>query len=96
MHKNWVMKGYDQSVTCLADDPQNLETRNSTLPLRVLYRKQTITYISTQTRSTGKTQIRRSNRKVQLKNSSLQKESNQTEKRNSNCERNKPRLLILD
>ena len=22
---------YDQSVTCLADDPQNLETRSSTL-----------------------------------------------------------------
>ena len=31
MHKNWVIKGYDQSVTCLADDPQNLETRSSTL-----------------------------------------------------------------
>ena len=31
MHKNWVIKGYDQSVTCVADDPQNLETRSSTL-----------------------------------------------------------------
>ena len=31
MHKNWVIKGYDQSVTCPADDPQNLETRSSTL-----------------------------------------------------------------
>ena len=31
MHKNWVIMGYDQSVTCLADDPQNLETRSSTL-----------------------------------------------------------------
>ena len=31
MHKNWVIKGYDQIVTCLADDPQNLETRSSTL-----------------------------------------------------------------
>ena len=31
MHKNWVIKGYDQSVTCLADDPQNLGTRSSTL-----------------------------------------------------------------
>ena len=29
MHKNWVIKGYDQSVTCLADDPQNLETQSS-------------------------------------------------------------------
>ena len=31
MHKNWVIKGYDQSVTYLADDPQTLETRSSTL-----------------------------------------------------------------
>ena len=31
MQKNWVIKGYDQSVTCLADDPQNLVTRSSTL-----------------------------------------------------------------
>ena len=31
MHKNWVIKGYDQSVTCLADDPQNLGIRSSTL-----------------------------------------------------------------
>ena len=42
----------------------------------------------------GKTQIRRSNQKVQLKNSGLQKDSNQMEQRNSNCERNKIRLLI--
>ena len=31
MHKNWVIKGYDQSVTGLADDPRNLETPNNTL-----------------------------------------------------------------
>ena len=31
MHKNWVIKGYDQSVSCLADDPQNLGIRSSTL-----------------------------------------------------------------
>ena len=31
MHKNWVIKGYDQSVTCLADDLRNLETPNNTL-----------------------------------------------------------------
>ena len=31
MHKNWVVKRYDQSVTCLADDPRNLETRSSML-----------------------------------------------------------------
>ena len=31
MHKNWVWKEYDQCVTCLADDPRNLETPNNTL-----------------------------------------------------------------
>ena len=65
--------------------------------LREFYRKQTIAYISNQAKMQickGKTQIRRSNQKVQLKNSGLQKESNQTEQRNSNCERNKIRLLI--
>ena len=31
MHKNWVIKGYDQSVTCLVDDLQTLETRTSML-----------------------------------------------------------------
>ena len=31
MNKNWVIKGYDQSVTCLVDDLQNLETSSSTL-----------------------------------------------------------------
>ena len=31
MNKNWVIKGYDQCVTCLGDDPQNLEIRSSTL-----------------------------------------------------------------
>ena len=31
MHKNWVIKGYDQSVTCLVDDQKTLVTRSSTL-----------------------------------------------------------------
>ena len=31
MHKNWVIKEYDQSVTCLADDLKTLVTRSSTL-----------------------------------------------------------------
>ena len=29
MHKNWVIKGYDQSATCLADDPRNLEIQSN-------------------------------------------------------------------
>ena len=31
MHKNWVIKGYDQFVTCLAEDLQILETRSTML-----------------------------------------------------------------
>ena len=31
MHKNWVLKGYDQSDTCLVDDLQTLETLSSML-----------------------------------------------------------------
>ena len=95
MHKNWVIKGYDQSVTCLVDDPENLRMRSSTLfALGVFYRKQTIAYISNKQRNTGKTKIREIDQKVQLKNSGLHKESNQTEQRNSKGERNKIRLLI--
>ena len=29
MHKNWVRKEYDQSVTCLADDPRVLGFRSN-------------------------------------------------------------------
>ena len=29
MHKNWVIKEYDQSVTCLAEDQKTLEIRSS-------------------------------------------------------------------
>ena len=42
----------------------------------------------------NKTQNKRSNLKVQLKNSGLQKESNQTKQQNSNGERNQLRLQI--
>ena len=53
MHKNWVWKEYDQCVTCLADDPQNLVTRSSTPHTPEFYRKQTIAYISTQEKMQG-------------------------------------------
>ena len=62
--------------------------------LRVLYRKQ----INKHTISTHlmhkENSNKRSNKKVQLKNSGLQKESNRTKQRNSNGKRNKLRLLI--
>ena len=48
MHKNWVIKGYDQSVTCLADDLKTLVTRSSMLRTPEIYHEQTIAYISTQ------------------------------------------------
>ena len=31
MHKNWIVKRYDQSVACLADNPHNLGIRLETL-----------------------------------------------------------------
>ena len=89
MHKNWVIKGYDQSVTCLADDLQNLETRSSTICTPGILSQTNNNIHKHSTRSMGKNPIRRSNKKVQLKNSGLQKESTQMEQRNSYCERNK-------
>ena len=83
MHKNWVVKRYDQSVTCLADDPQNLGTRSSTLrtPSTLSQTKNNIHKHST--RSTGKTQIRDLTRKFNLrtpvcKNNQI-KRSNETQ-----------------
>ena len=52
MNKNLVIKGYDQSVTCLADDLQILKTCSSMLrTLGVL--SQTIAYISNQAKMHG-------------------------------------------
>ena len=94
MHKNWVIKGYDQSVTCLADDSQNLETRSSTLRTpEILSQANNSIHKKSSNDAQTKLQTRRSNQKVQLKNSGLQKESNQTEQRNYNYERNNIRLL---
>ena len=78
------MEKYDQSVTCLADDPRNLEIRSN--------KRRTPGTLSQTNKQTIST--KRSNQKVQLKNSGLQKESNQTKQRKSNGERNKLRLLI--
>ena len=47
------MKEYDQCVTCLADDPQNLGTRSSMLRTPGFYRKQTVAYISIQAKMHG-------------------------------------------
>ena len=52
MHKNWVINGYDQSVTCLADAPRNIETSNNMLrTLGILSQK--IAYIGNQTKKHG-------------------------------------------
>ena len=87
MHKNCVIKGYDQSVTCLADDPRNLEIRSNKRHTSGILSQTNKHTISNQARCTSKTHIRRSNQKVQLKNSGLQKESNQTKQRKSNGEK---------
>ena len=49
MHKKMGNKGYDQSVTCLADDSQNLGGLVvARFALREFYRKQTVAYIRNQ------------------------------------------------
>ena len=91
MHKNWVIKGYDQSVTCLADDPRNLETRSSTLRTPGILSQTNNIIHKHSTRSTGKTQIIDLTRKFNLRTPVCKKKSNQTKQQNSNCERNKIR-----
>ena len=87
------MEEYDQSVTCLADDPRNLEIRSNKRRT-----PGTLSQTNKQTISTHlmhkKNSNKRSNQKVQLKNSGLQKESTRKKQRKSNGERNKLRLLI--
>ena len=63
MHKKWVIKGYDQSVTCLADDPRNLETPNNTLRTLGILSQTNNNIHKHSTRNTGKTQIRDLTRK---------------------------------
>ena len=82
MHKNWVIEGYDQCVTFLADDPQNLVTRSSTLRTPgILSQKNNRIHKHASKYASVKLQIRRANLKVQLKRFDLQKESNKTEVR---------------
>ena len=87
MHKNWVVEKVWSSVTCLADDPRNLETRSN--------RRRTPGILS----QTNKQAYNKysSNAQVKLEqkiqpecltyNSGLQKESNQIKQRKSNGER---------
>ena len=89
-YKNWVTKGYDQSVTCLADDPQTLETRSSTLRTpEILLQTNNNIHKKSSTGCKGKTRIKRSKLKVQLKSFDLQKESIESELRNSNYNQKK-------
>ena len=67
MQQNWVVKRYDQSVTCLADDPQNLETRSSTLRTPGTLSQTNKAYNKHSTRSMGKTQIRDLTKKFNLR-----------------------------
>lgn len=76
MHKNWVRKEYDQSVTSLADDPQNLVTRSSMLRTPgILSQTNNSIYKHSSKYARVKLQIRCSKLKVQLKSFDLQKES---------------------
>ena len=74
MHKNWVIKGYDQSVTCLADDRKTLEIRSSKprTPETLSWTNNSI-HKHSSIRCKGKTQEKRSKSKVQEKSFDLQK-----------------------
>ena len=81
MHKNWVIKGYDQCVTCLADDMQTLETRSSTLRTPgVLSQTNKQTYNKQSNNGMSKTQIRDLTRKFNLR--TLVCKKNQSKRRN--------------
>ena len=72
MHKNWVIKGYDQSVTCLADGLQTLETHSSMLrTLETLSQTNNSIHKHSSIRCKGKTQTKTSKQKVQLKSFDL-------------------------
>ena len=90
MHTNWVIKGYDQCVTCLADDPQNLVTRSSTLRTpKTLSQTTNSIHKHSSIRCKGKTQKKRSKLKVQLKSFDLQKETLKSQLQNSNYDQKK-------
>ena len=80
--------------TCLADDPGNLAIRSSKRRTPGTLSQTNKSIHKKSSKETRVSQIRRSNQKVQLKNSGLQKESNQTKQRKSNGKRNKLHLLI--
>ena len=85
VHKNWVIKAYDQSVTCLADDLKTLVTRSSTLRTpETLSQTNNSIHKHSNNRCKGKTQEKRSKSKVQEKSFDLQKESIESELRNWN------------
>ena len=82
MRKNWMVKGYDQSVTCLADDPRNLETPNNTLRTPGILSQANYNIHKYQATMHKQNSNKISNQKVQLKNSGWQKESNRRSNEN--------------
>ena len=90
MHKNWVIKGYDQSVTCLANDLKTLVTRSSTLRTpETLSSTNNNIHKHSSIRCKGKTQKKRSKLEIQLKSFDLQKELIESELRNPNYDQKK-------
>ena len=90
MHKTWVIKKYDQCVTCLADDLKTLVTRSSTLrTLETLSQSNNNIHKHSSNICKGKTQKKRSKSVVQEKSFDLQKESIESKLRNSNYSQKK-------
>ena len=90
MHKDWVIKRYDQSVTRLADDRKTLLIRSSKpRTMETLSFTNNSIHKHSSIRCKGKTQKNRSKLKVQLKGFDLQKESIESEIRISNYDQKK-------
>ena len=91
MHKNQVEKGYDQSVTSLADDLQNLETRSSMLRTPGTLSQKNKAHNKHSTRNTSKTQIRDLTRKFNLRTPVCKK--NQIKRSNETQTMNETRFV---
>ena len=85
MHKNWVIKKYDQCVTCLIDDLQTQETHSSTLRTSGIL-SQTKSSIHKHSSIDASIKLKKEdpNLKVQLKSFNMQQETIKSELRNWN------------
>ena len=95
MHKNWVIKVYDQSVTCLDDDMKTLVTRSRTLPtLETLSQTNNSIHKHSSRDARGKLQIRRSKSEIATEEIRSEKRINQIGATKLKLQSKEPRIQI--